>query len=288
MSISVKVLADSVGPSGRRLTTIEATYPRIIHSEILTHRALSRSSASSRAIPVEKLIQRVLDDPFIPEHIGKNQKGMQAEEQLDEAGVRRAQSLWIGARDEAVASARAMVALGVHKQVVNRLIEPWMWITVIITATDWNNFFTLRCHPAAEPHFQQLAYAIREARNASTPKTLREGEWHLPLIFAEDRAATWDLANMPDRTMVEAIREHDQLLVKVSVGRCARVSYLTHDGRRDLKEDIALHDRLVVQEPRHAAPGEHVAQALATDERVANLSGWRSYRMSLPSESVPG
>ncbi len=293
MAFSVKVIADSIGPSGKRITTWEATYWRGIHSEILTHRMLSRSSASSRAIPVEKMIQRVLDDPFIPEHIGKNQKGMQAEEQLPERARVAAVDTWLRARDAAVEHARHMLELGVHKQIANRLLEPWMWITVIITATELNNFYALRCHPAAEPHFQQLAYGMRDTQRASTPVPLVAGSWHRPYIdYVEDYAAVIGLerdgAQRTDAEKVHDVVAAGELLNKISVGRCARVSYLTHDGRRDIREDIALHDRLVVQEPRHAAPGEHVAQALATDERCANLFGWRSYRMRLPRESVPG
>jgi hypothetical protein len=289
MAFSAKVIADSIGPSGRRITTIVATYPRIIHSELLTHCALSRSSASSRAIPIEKMIQRVLEDPFIPDHIGKAQKGMQAEEELTGEAREKAIKMWLSARDSAVEHARGMMALEVAKQVTNRLLEPWMWITVIFTATDWNNLWALRCHKAAEPHFQTIARMMRAAKEASVPLKLAAGEWHLPFIETEDRNAVWGLIDPSVRIHREPERAaHNALLVKIAVGRAARVSYLTHAGKRDIREDIALHDKLIVQDPPHAAPGEHVAQALATDERVGKLTGWRSYRMSLPNESVPG
>ncbi len=164
MAIEAKVLADSVAPNGRRLTTMLWTYPRAIHSEIMTHRAFSRNAASSRAIPTEKLIQRVVDDPWIPTYIGKNQKGMQAGELLTDDDLHEAQMQWLTARDQAVERARALVKIGVHKQVVNRIIEPWMWITVIVSATEWGNFFGLRDHPMAEPHFQELARLARARR----------------------------------------------------------------------------------------------------------------------------
>jgi thymidylate synthase ThyX len=280
MGFFAKILADSVNEVGVRLTTIEATYPRIIHSELLTHRALSRSSASSRAIPVPKLIQRVMDDPFVPEHIGKNQRGMQASEQLTESERAEAVAEWLKARDSAVKHAEYMVSLGVHKQVVNRLIEPWMWITVIYTATDWNNFWALRIHEAAEPHFQHIAGMMYVEMRDSKPVLKKTGEWHLPLIFDEDR----EILSHLDMSKGDV----ETMLVKISVGRCARVSYLTHDGRRDHSEDIRLHDDLLVKVPKHSAPGEHVAQALDSDKRVANLRGWRSHRMMTPNESVPG
>lgn len=280
MAFSVKVLADSVAPCGKRLTTWECTYPRIIHSEIMTHRALSRNSASSRAIPTEKLIQRVLDDPFVPIYIGKNQKGMQAGGELEEEARRAALEAWLLTRDSAVAGARRLAALGTHKQLANRLIEPWMWITVIISATETDNFFGLRDHEAAEPHFQMLAREMRRTRNESTPRVLSAGEWHLPMVSVEDRAAVWTACTgkevpKDEAEAARAFSDHlssravdstldivQENLIKVSVGRLARVSYLTHDGRRDVKEDVRLHDDLMAKQPLHASPAEHVAQAL--------------------------
>jgi thymidylate synthase ThyX len=255
MAFECKVAADSLAPCGSRLTTFIVTYPRAIHSEIMTHRMLTKSSASSRAIPTEKLIQRVLDDPWIPEYIGANQKGMQAGTELPEWKRTAAVGEWLTCRDAAVAQARQLVALGAHKQIVNRILEPWMFITVIISGTEWDNFFGLRTHEAAEPHFQHIARMMRDAREASTPKVLVKGDWHLPLIFDED----YEAAILADPTHPTTVMEN---LVKISVGRCARVSYLNHEGKRDVQADIDLHDRLMVQRPLHAAPAEHVAQAM--------------------------
>lgn len=266
MAFECKIAADSLAPCGARLTTYIVSYPRAIHSEIMTHRILSKSSASSRAIPTEKLIQRVLDDPWIPDYIGKNQKGMQAGDELSDVARRNAVEEWLRCRDRAVDSARFLAETGVHKQVVNRLLEPWMWITVIISGTEWDNFFGLRTHEEAEPHFQHIARMMRDARDASEPKKLAAGAWHLPLIFDEDRKdkdsfLRWGYDN--SEIAPDPIKELiTKILVKVSVGRCARVSYLNHEGKRDLQADIDLHDRLMVQRPLHAAPAEHVAQAM--------------------------
>lgn len=289
MPITAKVLADSVAPCGKRLTTLECIYPRFIHSEVLTHRMLSRNSASSRAIPTPKLIQRVIDDPVIPAHIGRNQKGMQAAEALSEVDRASAVSEWLQLRDSAVETARRLHDLGVHKQIVNRAIEPWIWITVIISATEWENFFALRCHKDAEPHFQELAHKMRDARDASTPNELPAGGWHLPLIGPEDYESAINLLRekVPDGNHSISLAIPGVLL-RVSVGRCARVSYLTHDGKRDLQADIDLHDRLLVQRPLHASPAEHVAQALPEPKRIGNLVGWRQYRKSLPDECIGG
>jgi len=294
MAISVKVLADSLAPCGKRLTTMEWKYPRSIHSEIMTHRMLSKNSASSRAIPTEKLIQMVLDDPFVPEYIGANKSGMQAGDELSEDQKVLAQSIWFDGRDSAVENARRLLKLGVHKQVVNRIIEPWMWITIIVSATEWENVWGLRCHPAAEPHFQKLAYMARDAMAASTPEEMPLGGWHTPLYGStrtagggEDEAAILLLAMEKEPNDTERAAAYGiELMKKISVGRCARVSYLTHEGKREIEKDIELHDRLVVQQPLHASPAEHVAQALATPERSGNFIGWKQYRKTLPNENI--
>jgi len=268
-----KVLADSIGPSGARLTTMQVTFPRIVLAEVNTHRALSRNSASSRAIPVERMLRRVEDDPFIPIHWGKNQKGMQADEFLDATDQIAAEEEWLRARDAAVESVRELLALGLHKQIANRLLEPWLWHTAIISATDWSNFFALRCHKDAQPEIQQAALMMRAARNASTPVRKYLGEWHLPLVGTErDDVTIWDCPI--------------EVVCKISVGRCARVSYLTHDGKRDPQADIDLCDRL--QASGHMSPFEHVAQALSSPTRNGNFSGWLQLRKMLPNEAVFG
>ncbi|HEV3059680.1 MAG TPA: FAD-dependent thymidylate synthase [Vicinamibacterales bacterium] len=287
MAINVKILADSVAPNGARLTTFELSYPRFIHSEIMTHRMLSRNSASSRAIPTEKLIQRVIDDPVVPTYIGKNQKGMAPGEELTDSERAEAVEGWLHARDFAVKQARYLLSLGVHKGVVNRLVEPWMWITVIVSATEWDNFFALRDHEMAEPHFQDLARKMRAAMAESKPRHLDRDDWHLPMIGEEDVP----LFDAYEKDIGQGALYNDagrqSVLAKVAVGRCARVSYLTHAGKRDLKEDIALHDKLIVQRPLHASPAEHVAQAQGmTATWSGNFFGFTQYRKTVPHENV--
>lgn len=267
MEISARVLADSLSPCGARLTTYELTYPLIIHNELMTHRLCSRNTASSRAIPPEKLISRILENPFTPLYIGANQKGMQAGEELSPEALERVRDIWEDARVSAVDCAQGLLAEGAHKQVVNRLLNPFMYTTAVFSATSWDNWDGLRDHPDAEPHFQDLARKMKVARAASTPRELRAGEWHLPLVSEEDwkRARLMEQSPHPYPDSAMSFQERHRLssiLIKVSVGRCARVSYLTHDGKRDLQADIDLHDRLVVQQPAHASPAEHVAQAL--------------------------
>lgn len=258
MGFGAKLLADSVGTS--RLTTLELTFPRIVLAEFNTHRMFSRNAASSRAIPVSKMIDRVLEDPFIPIHWGKAQKGMQAFAELDGLPAEDCRELWLDQRDKAVATVRALLEIGLHKQIANRLLEPWMWVTVIASSTNWSNFFALRCHGDAEPHINMIACLARDLIVENTPKTLAPFEWHMPLVdFDGDEELSMD-----DK-------------IAVSVGRCARVSYLTHDGRRDITADIELHDRL--KQSGHWSPFEHVAQFVSTSNLGGNFgSGWRQYR----------
>lgn len=268
MDGSAKVLADSISPRGKRLTTLEVTFPRYVLAEFNTHRMFSRNSASSRAIPVQKQLDRIVNDPFIGDHWGSNQPGMQAGAELQ--GQTRAQAIeiWREAAQAAVQAAQRLSELGVHKQRTNRLLEPFMWHTVIVTATEWSNFYALRAHKDAQPEIRDAACAMRDAMNASTPVELDYGEWHTPLIQPDE--------NFP---------LDDKL--KISVGRCARVSYLTHDGVRDSAKDIELYERLV--EGGHMSPLEHVARPQNESEpQLGNLLGWHQHRADVPFESDYG
>jgi thymidylate synthase ThyX len=257
------VLADSIHHT--RLTTIEVTFPRIVLAEFNTHRVFSRNSASSRAIPVEKRIAMVEADPFIPESFGKNQKGMQASENLADEEALKARSAWMQAMGYAIGQARALAKLGVHKQLANRLIEPFCWHTVIVSSTEWENFWALRCHPDAQPETRRAAELMMEVYDQSEPKHLKEGEWHLPLLEDEAR-----------------IRAEGFDVRKVSIGRCARVSYLTHDGKREPQADVELCDRLMTS--GHMSPLEHVATPAPTNSFLGNFRGWIQYRKTIPDE----
>ncbi len=269
MSYAAKILKDSIALNGTRLTTFEVTFPRIVLAEFNTHRMFSRNSASSRAIPVEKMLKRVLDDPFIPIYWGKNQKGMQADQELTEVEQASARDAWLNSRDAAVEHTRNVLSCGVHKQITNRLLEPFMWHTVIVTATEFQNFFALRCHPDAQPEIRQIAVMMRDLYQRSKPETKLVGEWHLPLI-GDNEVDVWSV--------------DIELVKKISVGRCARVSYLTHDGKRDPQADIDLCDRL--QSSGHMSPFEHVARAMQVATPYGNFVGWWQFRKELPNEAI--
>lgn len=245
---------------------MEITYPRCIHAEMLRHRVFSRNTASSRAIPIAKVIKQVEENPFIPIHWGAAQGGMQAYAEISEQEKEDALDSWLAARNDAVYHAKDLVLCGLHKQVVNRILEPWVWCTEIISGTQWSNFFHLRCHEAAEPHCQKIAYMIRDALEASVPKVLEDGEWHIPMMDEDERA---------DFTLSEQLA--------IATGRLARVSYLTHNGVRDSLEDITLHDRL--KESGHWSPFEHCAQNRPQNYNLSNFGqGWFQYRKTFSGE----
>jgi hypothetical protein len=282
MSIEVKVIADSIAPCGERLISLQATYPRIILAEVNTHKDLSRNSASSRAIPIEKMIQRILDNPGMPVHWGKNQKGMQAEEELDEAGRAAAEAWWLESMQLAIGQARKGIALGLHKQVVNRITEAYQHMVSLISSTKWNNLFWLRYDKDADPTFQALAHAAYDAIQASKPTELKAGQWHLPYIKAEDHEEAWRSVLLQPSTIYLDVDRVQEMLLKVSTGRCARTSYLTQEGVRDLIEDVSLHERLKGQadagRPGHWSPFEHQGRAEATLVRSGNFTGFTQYR----------
>jgi hypothetical protein len=286
MSYNVRVLKDSISNSKVRLTTLEVTLPRIILAEFNTHRVFSRNSASSRAIPVEKMLKRVKEDPFIPIYWGKNQKGMQAEQELIHDGMSEQEkkqvlavleNTWLKARDEAVIQATELMNLGVHKQITNRLLEPFLWQTIIVTSTEWSNWDALRMHKDAQPEIRRAAIMMHEARKLSTPKLLGPDEWHLPLV-----------PELEDDVFNTAPIEWS-FWKKVASGRCARISHLTHDGLRDLQADINLASQL--QASGHMSPFEHIARPMTDFEAntsgifCGNFRGWVQYRKELPFEN---
>lgn len=341
----VEVVLDSISSAGCRLTTWALTYPRFVHAELMTHRMFSRNSASSRAIPSEKMRALVQEHPALPVWWGKNQSGMQAREELDDKVPLRpagsilnpggdptkdaenaewdsprahAKRLWLEARDVMIEYSDRLAKLGLHKQLCNRLTEPWMPITVLVSATSFAHWFHLRDHKDAQPELAIIATEMHYQYLESKPTPLDVGGWHMPYIRSgdfEDALALVKLTEtMPEgQTMRElspfeanlTTRYHDPLfkigfkpeqrakdvLLKVSVGRCARVSYLTHEGVRDLAKDIELHDKLLSttqsEDPGHFSPFEHVAMALEMPETIGNFTGWRQYRKHFKNEAGP-
>lgn len=264
-TITAKVIEDSIAENGVRLTTLQLCYPRFIHAEFMTHRVFSRNASSSRAIPVAKMIEQVRTNPAMPIHWGKNQAGMQAKEEMSGQELETMMRAWQQAAREAAATAEFMEKRGLHKQVANRILEPYQYMHVIVTATEWENFFELRNHPDAQPEIHALAKVMHFALAESRPVQRQENEWHLPYVTRAERVAfSTDL----------------DLLLKLSAARCARVSYLTHDGQTpSVEKDVALYDRLVGSKPLHASPIEHQATPLPeADMWSGNFRGWLQNR----------
>lgn len=295
--ITIEIIADSISPLGKRITTLKLRYPKFIHSEFMTHRMFSRNASSSRAIPVRKLVQEVREDALraAPVWWGREQKGMASGDELDIREKYIAKELWKQAALNAVGSAGALVEAGVHKSIVNRILEPFSHINVVVTATEWDNFFGLRLDKDAQPEMRVLAEDMWHAMKKSTPKELDYGQWHLPFITPED-CDTYGINDNDDA-------------IKVCVARCARVSYESFEtGKKStFEEDLALFERLKAQ--AHWSPFEHPAMPDTSiynkdkmlkigiedwnDNKLwyywperGNFVGWRQYRKMMEDEAV--
>jgi thymidylate synthase ThyX len=348
-----KILLDSISETGKRLTTFEITFPRIVLAEFNTHRMLSRNSASSRAIPFAKQLERVMQNPFVPERFPKNGKGMQPQGYYEKESIdhKKATDIWLKARDEAIKQAKKLVGmdeawledsgndltsdrpqyLHIHKQIANRLLEPFQWHTVICTATELSNFFKLRTHPDAQVEIKTIGDLMYTAYHAFDshqcfdtsdsdikkidggslgweairPQYLKVGEWHLPLVHKEDRKLIEDLwysaSGDSFKWITNLVGLGKNVFIEIpkmiSVARCARVSYLTHDGKRDIVKDLELFERLKTS--GHWSPFEHVAtpnfkaekiyifkpDTVNVDLQSGNFFGWKQYRKEFQGEN---
>ncbi len=287
--ITAKVIASSINPTGQRITTFLLTYPRFIHSEFMTHRCFSRNSSSSRAIPFKKILAAIGEEPAFPERWPGAQAGMQGGEPLTRDDQDMCESHWFGARDEIVHHAEHLDRLGLHKSVTNRLLEPWMHMTVLATATDVDNFFNLRAHPAAQPEFQVLAFKMLAAYLEAKVEEKQWGEWHIPL---------------PETMCCPVIVPDQRALLKIATAYAARVSYTLQDVELNMASACELHDRLVAA--GHWSPFEHCAMAQPVQEDLnhkligtedytpawmmhdqGNFKGWTQYRKHFFNENSP-
>jgi thymidylate synthase ThyX len=266
MAFKAKILKDSINSSGNRLTTFEVTYPRIVLAECNTHRVFSRNYSSSRAIPTYKFISNLENDPFIPVYWGQAQSGMGASKEINAELIPQAIDIWLDAMKDAIKHANRLLSLGVAKEITNRLLETWMWVTGIISSTEFDNFFMLRRSAKAQPEIKKLADMMYEEYIHSRPELLLPFEWHIPMISAAEESL-YDLKE----------------LLSMSTGRTARVSYLTHDGKRDPAKDIELHDKLL--KDKHMSPTEHAACNKDDGKWYGNFQGWEQYRKTIPNES---
>lgn len=300
-STYAKVIADSVSPEGVRLTTMEVRLHRFVLAEFNTHRVFSRNSASSRAIPVAKQLKRIAEEPAIPLSWPAEKSGMQGGEEIQGWDRGLVAQSWDNHRRASIKLAERMVNIGLHKSVVNRILEPHMWHTVVVTSTAWDNFFEQRVSPLAQPEIREAAQQMLTAYMNSEPNRVDEGHWHLP--YVDDATADDAFDRYPKDEFL-----YWDMLRKISAARCARVSYLTQDGVRDVEKDIELYERLTQASPPHWSPLEHVATPWAQNRQnhvlffgeeynkpmtqvftnhlpaVGNLLGWRSLRTTVEAQ----
>ena len=262
MTASARVIADSISGDWFRVVTMEVVIHRFVLAEFNTHRAFSRNSASSRAIPVSKQIARVGADPAMPLSWPQERPGMQGGGDLHGVQLTWAQDAWRRSINDTRDAVNRLTNVGLHKSVTNRLLEPFMWHTVVVTATDWFGFFNQRCSPLAQPEIRAAAEAMRDAFTESQPRELVQGDWHLPYLHEDERDAM-----------------EPEMAIKVSAARCARVSYLTQNGVRDHEEDVRLYDKLVGASPMHASPLEHVCTPNPRNVVLVNTDTWERARV---------
>lgn len=293
-----RLIADSISAWGDRVTTFEVRFVRFVLAEFNTHRVFSRNSASSRAIPFLKQVERVSAEPAMPLVWASEQKGMSGGDEIEDTS--EAELIWLAAREAAVEWASRLAEQGVHKSICNRLIEPFMWHTVVVTASSYENFFGLRCDPGAQPEIRIAAEQMRGLFNQSRPTEVDVGEWHLPYVGEEERR---QIEEWMDQAGIHASKK--KMLVKMSSARCAAVSYLRHADWRSVEQDLGLYNKLSSARPMHDSPMEHpctpspanvhlvnVQSQFAAEKakvlrlpRYGNLIGWHQHRFDLDVEA---
>jgi hypothetical protein len=284
----IKILADSISEEGVRIVSIQSRFPRFVLAELNTHGALSKSARSSRAVPVKKIIEEVKDGRYIP-HFLKNKPGMVAEENLSVEDFYAASHIWDEILEFTIDRANKLADLNVHKQYINRLLEPFMFVDSIVTATDWANFLALRTHKDALPEFRILALGMQDAINNSTPKQIEYGSWHLPYIKDEEYFGEAEqYAHDNDLNTLD-------VLCRISAARCARVSYSPFDGNSTIQKELDRFDFLMGGELKHVSPCNHQA---TPDKRFGpynwylepnlhgNFYGWKQFRKMIPNNTV--
>lgn len=255
--ISAKILKDSVSPDGSRLTTFELEYPRYILSELNTHRVFSRNTASSRAIPLDRMIENILETDNVPIWT-ENKSGMQGDIIRDQNKLKECESIWRAARLDAIKYARQLAQIGVHKQNFNRLLEPFQTVKTILSGTNFDNFFKLRIHKDAMPEIRELATLMKQELDNSEPELLDYGEWHMPYISDDD------------------IKELGIYNCKrISVSCCAQVSYRKLNATPE--KALEIYCKLIQGDIIHGSAFEHVATP-CNEPCKGNFKGWRQFR----------
>lgn len=294
--IKATIIQDSIAFSGKRIITYELEYQRYIHAELMTHRQFSRNAASSRAIPVERMLETIENNPAEPVTWQKNQPGMQSSEDFQGDELTAVQNAWHDSVMSAVGHSKKLGSLGLHKQWANRPTEFGQIMKTVVTSTEWDNWFWLRDHKDAQPDIQQLARCMWEAKEQSVPMELSSGEWHVP--YVDRRRDIYDVLEYYSGNTKISLEDARM----VSASCCAQVSYRKQDT--SIEKAKSIFDRLINSEPVHASPIEHQARPMdfnihifdnvewvdgvthmLRDKRLCsgNFIGWIQFRQLIPN-----
>jgi len=265
--ITATIIKDSISEAGNRITTFELEYHRFIHGELMTHRMFSRNAMSSRAVPIQKMIEQVKDEPATPVHWGANQSGMQAGTELNTMTQSVAKESWRDCSLLSCGMAEELQAIGLHKQIVNRVLEPFQMMKTIVTATEYGNFFSLRCHADAQPEIRVLAEAMRDCMEESQPELLQEGQWHIP--YVEHTINGYHIIDDLGKTLELDI----ETALKISASCCAQVSYRLLDNSLD--KALMIYNKLIESKPCHASPFEHQAKVMGEGVHNSLFGNWQ-------------
>ena len=289
--LTSRVICDSISDSGVRLTTLQLRYPRMVHADFMTHRVFSRNGRSSRAVPFKTLVK---ETPYVP-HFMMNQPGMVASEEMSDEDRAEAERIWLYAAEQCQRSAGYLAELGVHKQWINRMLEWFGYIDVLVTSTDWANFLELRLDGGAQPEIIELAEAIKASMDVSTPDRLAMGDWHMPYIEDEDLGKVSVYLQETNSTLGVL-----ECLKRVSVARCARLTIKPFDGDGSIEKELKRYELLMISRPVHASPAEHIATPDVIYRRNktggdiewmhqkehGNYYGWRQFRKMIDNNTI--
>lgn len=261
-----EVIQHSVSPEGKEIITFSVKYGLIVHSEWIRHRLLSNSVKSNRAVSMKQIRKEVIEDPYVPIKFGGQQAGMVAidEDQFGYAKVCR--WLWKNSRWGAVGVHWLFEKLKLHKEITNRILNPWQWVRSTTTATDYDNFYKLRLHKDAQKDINVIAKAMHEALQLSEPMLINAGEYHVPYV-SRRRTGNGELEYYDS----DGTQLNTQQAIEASCARCARSSYDNHDGTKASyfnratakgRSDQEIYQDLINSDPVHGSCGEHQATPL--------------------------
>lgn len=256
------VQASKSAYTGKELWTFELEFPRYILAEVNTHCILEKNSASSRAIPVKTSNELIKNNPAIPVYWGKNQSGMVAGEELGELEKEASKQVWLAAMHSAIAHSTVLDQLKNHKQVANRIVEPWQRMKTVMSGTEWANLFYLRDHPDADPTFQELAKVMIKAKSQVQPVELRYKQWHTPYVT---RKIEGDVIHYFSAGQELTIQQ----ALMVSASCSAQTSYRKSD--ESLEKAMQVFERLNIgseDKPAHASPTTHQGTPIRYDDVI--------------------